>query len=175
MGVWSDYCIICGGPYKNEGMNENDEDVVYEDCEWLNFSYSITESEEVVETELVDCGYAEADGKKFSTCPVHWGDNIYEGTKSITCHRKCYHFLKNTLGYTLKYGDVIDLIAMGSGIGVIKDHQLYGDMERYSFGQDFDSDGFLNDKWLLKDPFDNEKNGRRILKIWEPIVSKQNC
>ena len=45
MGVWSDYCLICGGPFRNTYDNEDGEKINDPKFEWLNYSYLITHDE----------------------------------------------------------------------------------------------------------------------------------
>lgn len=83
---------------------------------------------------------------------------------AISCHRKCYDLLKNSLDYELKFGDVKN--ELDEKIGVFKDHYFYQDLPHNSFEQEFIIDENFTDMWLLEDPFLNEKNKNRIIEIW---------
>src|SRR5438309_1970479 len=154
MGVWSDYCLICGGPYTNEDLD----DIIYDDCEWLLYSYTISKREELFETELVDCGVSSCNDNKFIVCPFLSGD-FEDHEEAIACHRNCYQLLKDELNYSLKFSDVHNLL--DESICVLKNHKLYGKMEEYSFGQEFEAYCFIENKWLLENPLVNDDNKKR--------------
>jgi hypothetical protein len=169
MGVWSDYCLICGGPYRNSFYTDSDQ-IDYPDLTWLLLSYCITDQNKKFKTGIVDCGEAQNnDGKEFSTCPLHWEEESFDRTKAISCHRNCYMLLKKKFHYELKFSDVYNLL--DEYIGVLKCKTIYGKMNKYSFGQEFDSDCVIKNKWLLTDPLLDHDNKRRILNIWEPFVT----
>ena len=180
MGVWADYCIICGGPYSNRAYKYNKESAEYDgmeveikECIWLTKSYTIDHKERKHSTNQVDCGvpYVGNTSTTFSTCPLLWIER--EGIiPAIACHRQCYKLLVSKLDYKLKFGDVKCLL--DDLIGVLKEKEKYGLMYAYSFDQEFDSSSFFIDKWLLEDPNENKENSKRILKIWEPLVQRIN-
>lgn len=101
--------------------------------------------------------------------------NHWDTTKkpiAIVCHRKCYRLLERECNYKLKFDDLTDFIDFTGIHAILKNTKLYGVMQKYSFGQDFEMQECLkNDKWLMDDPLVNKKNGERILKTWRPIIN----
>jgi hypothetical protein len=98
MGIWDDYCLVCAGPFRNTGLDENDNDVTYVECEWLTKSYTIDEDENIHKTGLVDCGvphigFGETD---LCVCNTVWHDKS-RGKPAVSCHRICYKLLKKEL------------------------------------------------------------------------------
>lgn len=181
MGVWSDYCLICGGPFRNTYDNEDGEEINDPKFEWLNYSYLITYDEKKIETRLVDCGKGyNNDGAEleYNVCPFLWDtkDNKRKKKKKLTdvraicCHRTCHNLLNQKLGYDLKFSDVFDKLC--AGISVLKDTTLYGKMTEYSFGQDFEEKAYTNESWLLEDPFYNKENEKRIMDAWKSFLNK---
>jgi len=169
MGCWSDYCLICGGPYRNEGYDDNGDSVEYDDCEWLVKSYTITKDNKLHRTGVVDCGMSESDGNEFCVCKMLWED-YSEEAQAIACHRSCYKLLKKEFAYKLKFEDVYDMI--DEYLCVLNDKSVYGEINEYSFGQEFESAAFVKDRWLLQDPLIDTINRKRIFNIWKPLIKK---
>lgn len=169
MGVWSDYCLICGGPYRNEAIDDDDNEIIHEECDWLTKSYTITEKNKKYPTDMIDCGESKYQNKKFSVCPLNWDDKDKEEIIAIGCHRDCYKLLKEEFNYQLKFSDVHD--KLHEYLCVLSDTTIYGKMDEYAFGQEFENNAFVENKWLLENPFKNKKNKNRILKIWKPLIN----
>jgi hypothetical protein len=176
MGVWSDYCLVCGGPFRNTCWDEDgDDEIDYPELAWLCQSYTIDQDEGLHKTGLIDCGTPHLDNgsteTNFHTCPMNWEDGD-DFKPAVACHRICYKLIKKELGYRIKFSDVKDLL--DDLLCVFADKKSYGRMHKYSFGQEFESEAFTKDKWLLTDPTTNEKNKARIIKTWASFVDGLN-
>jgi hypothetical protein len=174
MGVWCDYCLVCGGPFKNYVWDDDEDDeITYSECAWLCESYTIDEDEGLHKTGLVDCGtpHIGHEETNFHTCPQNWTD--WDSIKpAVACHRVCFKLIKKELGYRIKFADVKELL--DDLLCVLADKKSYGKMHRYSFGQEFESKAFAKDLWLLTNPMTNDKNKARIIKTWTPVVEQFN-
>lgn len=176
MGCWSDYCLICGASFRNYYDWDTNKKIGLDmDLDWLNYSYSITKSGKLIETKLVDCGESfDTVGNKYWTCPLHWEEErpeINPDNMVIACHRNCYKLLQNMFDYEIKFEHVEKLL--DEYIGVFADKKFYGmPMIKYSFGQTFNIEGFVFDKWLFEDPLIDNFNKKRIINMWKPFIKK---
>lgn len=184
MGSWSDYCIICGAPFDAQYEIERDSDdddsgsddfieINHKWLKWLEKIYVISNDDTKIRPEYIDSGEAfDADNNELdiNTCPLHWNHESWADKKpSVACHRNCYKLLKSEFDYKLKFVDVVNLLSDGNA--TIKNYNLYGKMADYSFDQDFNTEIFgTDDEWLLKDPTKNNKNKKRILKMWSKLI-----
>jgi hypothetical protein len=170
MGVWSNYCIICGGPFRNEFTNDDGQNVKMEDdSEWLINSFTITKEEKKLDSGLVDCGVSKCANGEYCVSRGLWKD-IDDNKKAICCHQDCYSLLEKEINYKLKFNDVDGMLDYWTG--ALLERKLYGKMTEYSFGQEFEWMAVLDDGWLLESPLKNKKNKGRILKIWRIMANQ---
>ena len=186
MGIWDEYCLVCGGPLKNDLIkgeilydtsdNEYIVPKTMAEYNWLNKLYLISRSGVKIPAEASQyesSGYFVVNGLIFTVTPLNWHQNPYlKNGKGfdygIVCHRACYNLLSQELHYGLIFGDVCRLLNENNCL--LNPVSKYGKMAEY-IGQIFDIfKADVENNWLLSNPISNTENSERILKIWTPLV-----
>lgn len=199
MGVYDDYCLICGGPIrkpddeftilskqeekkyiKNNKLiidtkffkrESNNREIKYTPStikylKWVEKILVIT-NDGVFNTELSEDGIYNTDEKIYSSVKdLVKNKKLFNYDAGAVCHKLCYNIIKKQLGKSIKYKDIENIIDNNSSI--LKNKNIYGDMEKYISSQFFNYFTCLvEDPWLLD--IKNTKNTKRILEIWKKI------
>jgi len=187
MGIWDVYCVICGGPTRNDfkkgtylssPKGEMTVQKTITKYNWLDKLVLISSTEEVINTtsgDYNDSGEFELD-INYVVAPLNWpsGDDFddtdTDEREAVLCHKACYNYLKAKLGYTLKFSDICRLLSTSDNF--FKNKSGYGLNKKY-FSQFYDYYGAYNENsWLLEEPTKNKENGDRILDMWKPLAKK---
>lgn len=179
MGVWDQYCLICGVTASSMQYIYRSDEIVRAQCEsknykWLKNILIITNMEKIIETSSENYnnygGYTV--GKTtYNVSPVGWHlvsepSEILNDKYGIACHKNCYSLLKDKLNYKLRFGDVCKFLDPITGI--LKS----GYIAKY-IRQDFPVIEVLGElPWIMENPLSNRKNSARICKIWKPLIKK---
>ena len=127
MGVFCNFCVICGGPFDNSFMiNWDDDDngrfeefeknlvktgnikiedncgkyATLENSEWMNNILIVTLDGKILETDNADCGISTYKKDKYIITPMNWEKDVTKN--GICCHKSCYNLLKTKFSYELK-------------------------------------------------------------------------
>lgn len=182
MGIWDEYCLICGGPLWNnfiKGKDMYDEhtglshSIIKKDYNWLNDLYLILSSGLIISTTVdnhYESGEFKIKGKKYVITPLNYHNSNAGDDYGIVCHRDCYKLLSDKLNYELRFNNICRLLDTGNSL--IKNKSGYGVMVKYQ-SQFFNYyDAHTQNAWLLESPLKNKKNMERILKMWGKIVNR---
>jgi hypothetical protein len=180
MGVWDEFCAVCGGPsvfYSYESFAEkavNLEIAVdlkaleqfVSDGAWTRKWVGVVSDESLAQLgHYTGYGSFDAtDGKgEFYLSTNVTPKDVRKGARyGVGAHEACVKVLQTELGYTLRFADLrMRTLNRVEGIE-------YGDIARYH-DQDFDSLGMLRDglAWMLHDPTQHERNRARIVAMWK--------
>jgi hypothetical protein len=182
MGNWDEYCIICGGPIENQFEKDNilesyKNNVNYKvkktikEYKWLSKLYLITNENKIIKTtddNYTGNGSFMINGKEYIITSINFFEKK-NTLRGICCHVDCYKLLQQEFDYKLNYHDVYSMLR--KTYNLLKKH--YGIVEKYT-GHQFYShiEVHLHDKYLLESPLKNEKNAKRIIKYWKPLIIK---
>lgn len=183
MGYWEEYCLICGGPLKNnfakgkeiyDSETDTSSTIIIKEYDWLNYLYFIQSNGDILKTDgsaYTDNGEIVINKKAYVITPIHYHSKFKNAAGyGVICHQDCYDLLKTKLKYNLQFGDVCRLL--GEYNCLLKQKSKYGAMEKYVW-QDFDYlRAHEENSYLLESPLINKKNQQRVLKIWTPLVKK---
>lgn len=180
MGVWDEFCAVCGGPpvfYPYDRLAEKARDLelkvdfgalekLAKDGEWTRSWVGIGSDGSVVPLgAYTGYGSFEApDGKgEFKLSTNVTPKEVRSGARhGVGAHAACVGVLRDALGYALRYADLrMRRYNLVEGIE-------YGDIANYH-DQDFDTLGTLENgvEWMLHDPSTSERNRKRIVAMWE--------
>ena len=201
MGVHSNFCIICAGPYmvdyysENFGSNtmfawgnyakhlnkENDTNDDNQQYNWLELTFCITQDNIIMPSGIIHDGNIEH-GKcdnvvcdEFDICdgPLHSLSTFpFMWDDDSTKTITCHRSCYNLLSTKLDYKlKFTDMEKLINDYGWL-DEKLYGPMNKYSMDQFFDPKCFTKDSWLVEDPMSNERNSKRILDMWKLVIEE---
>lgn len=183
MGIWDEYCLICGGPIRNDfdGVQEiysDESDTDYKakikEYDWLNKLFLILSNNKIMKAnnkQYNSYGEIVINRKVYTITPFNYHqDWKYVDGYGVVCHQDCYNLLEKSLKYELLFSDVCQLLAEGNSL--LKQQSKYAPMNKY-ISQIFkfyyaDRDN----EWILESPLENSDNKKRILNIWKPLVIK---
>jgi len=196
MGVWSNFCIVCGGPYRNEFEINDDYNKMFNKFQkkypsilkhddgtwnlelnadnWVENIYIVTLNGKLINVTNVDCGEATYNNKIYIATPCNWEDN--DKLNGISCHCDCYKFLQDSFSYNLLPTKDCKLKNINLDIDDMTacfDSELYAPMDIFSFGQEFEctSNKLIKYMWLFESPLKHGKNRDRLVKMWEQILN----
>ena len=186
MGVWDEYCVICGGPLRNfftKGREMYSEDTnnffiipkTITKYNWLNKLYIITSVEENIKAlgeQYTEYGEFKVKNNLYIITPMNWHNDSFKNIKGYgtVCHRDCYELLIKELDYFLSFSNICRLLKGENNLL----RKRYGAMDKY-IGQDYDYySANKENSWLLESPLKNIRNKDRILNIWKPLVDRFN-
>lgn len=188
MGVWEEYCCVCGGPSKIYRLSELAEDMrdpadikklqvtLHNAKPWVTKWIGIDSSEKMYKLGAYDMyGGFQLSGKAvFNLATNYENENVQPGAAyGIACHTACKKLLKDKLDYKICYGDVWHRLGGKLAESPSLLPGTYGGIREYQ-GQDFDwcRLAINGDAWMVADPNKDSRNAARILKIWRPVVKQ---
>ncbi len=164
MGVWEEYCCVCGGPSKTPNLSALAEDIhdarfvkkiqvaLNNAKPWVTKWIGIDSSEKVYKLGAYDMyGGFKLSGKAiFNLATNYENENVQPGAAyGIACHTACRKLLQNELGYKICFKDVWHKIGGQSAESPSLLPGTYAGIQQYQ-GQDFDwcRLAFNGDAWL---------------------------
>lgn len=89
----------------------------------------------------------------------------------IVMHKKCFELLISSYDYSLKLTDMKDYVTGRDQFHFYLKYVSEDPFDRY-YAEEFDYVRFVNDGllWLLEEPTERNKNGKRIIKKWKEII-----
>lgn len=185
MGMWDEFCTICGGPtyVLFDDMDEGESEPLPRpapdpaDYTWLESFIGITSKEEVIHLAPYG-GYGSFDIAQPDTSPYSYfaigrnNEDVVdkEAARGYACHVTCYNLLQQELNYTLKHADVQPLL-IDPNDGDYDYNSFswcdYGGLAEYG-GQSLGDVQLVKDRklWMIEDPSRDAQNRERILKLW---------
>ncbi len=180
MGVWDEFCAICGGPpvfssYDVLAQKALDLEIKVDanalkklavDGAWTREWVGMASDGSEGPVGSYSCyGSFDAVGgeKEFFLSTNVTPKDIRKGVRyGVAAHKACVSVLRSELGYSLRFADVtMKRYNLVEGID-------YSAISKYH-DQDFDSLGMLRDgvAWMLIDPTKDERNRKRIVSMWQ--------
>lgn len=164
MGVWDEYCLICGAPNYSDVKKYN----------WMDKHYFITNDNKILKTSSSDYtgSYYNINNKHYELISLTWHDKLNQYGYGIMCHQNCYKLLNDKLKYTLKFGDVCRILSKTNNL--LKSKSKYGKISKYQ-DQFFNWNKVVeNIEYVLIDPLKNKENAKRIIELWQPLINSFN-
>jgi hypothetical protein len=176
MGIWEEYCTVCGGP---TWIDRNAYPTNTSQTKWLADLIGVerTEQPTTVLHHLVSySGYgdfATQEGKTFQSKTNHATGNAGNlDPMGIICHRECMKLLQCTPVTKNILDNLFNNVAYA---GLVKGcKKRYAGIEKYH-SQSFDIETMAKDNntWMIQDPSRTQsRNRKRILAVWYDIVRK---
>lgn len=179
MGVWDEYCVICGGPLRNDyikgeilhDFGDNDEieievDETNHKYDWLGKLYIITSEEHIVSanhSQYDQSGSFDIGNTNYVIARPLWHSAIkYGDGYGYVCHKDCYHFIDNHFRHKLQFGDLCRSEYKYSKYGLMKKY-MRQDFRFFTVNRD--------NPWLIESPLYNNMNASRIISIWTKLIS----
>ena len=166
MGVWEEFCTVCGGP------TWVDEELVSKYGTWLCQQVGISQNNEIVRLQLASYDgygtYVTVDGMPFDSKTNVALHNRHGNLHGIVCHENCLKLVKAETGFDMSYNNLYRRVGP-SGI-LNQCTKRYADMKKYQ-KQMFEIDAMEKDgnEWLLKDPQRPDMNRYRIVAMWQGL------
>lgn len=173
MGMWEEYCTICGGP------TWIDMDVYPAQTRWLVDLVGVDHTEpnhRRVHHLVSYSGYGDfttREGRTFQGKTNHANGNVGNlDPTGFICHRACMRLLERC---ATTRGIIDKLFNNVTHAGLIKGcKKRYAGIEKYH-SQTFDMESMVKDNntWMLEDPSHKQsRNRKRILTVWHDIINK---
>ncbi|MBI2502155.1 MAG: hypothetical protein HYW07_02845 [Candidatus Latescibacteria bacterium] len=189
MGVWHEFCLVCGGPPYGEtyrdlvwwadglkNLDATEQDALRQlakETRWTKYWVGVSSAEEQVRLgRYTEYGSFETrDGRgEFHLRTNFDNDNVPEGERyGIAAHRACATLLENELGYSLRFADLFDRLE--GEFGNLLEEIDYGDIATYHM-QNFELFEMWEDglAWMVRNPLEDSRSRRRVLGMWRPFV-----
>jgi len=173
MGLWEEYCVICGAPMSLIGL-ENTLVPLHRKYTWLQKFMGINKDNKKIPLEGYDYGPHLFDKNHNKFVITSWDWDFYAKNKvldyGIAVHKDCYKLLKKEFNYDIKFTDVYDFLNKKAKKTNFK---FYKSMTKH-MGQFFNDDQPFpkSSYYLLESPLKNEKNKKRILGLWRTKVNQ---
>lgn len=180
MGIWDEYCLICGGPIINyfDGntvmYDDNDNEIICNKKEynWLNNLILILSNEQIIKLtgkHYADSGKFVLNNKLYIVTPINYHSKwINHDGYGVICHQDCYKLIEYNLHHKILFSNIAKLLHTGNCL--LKNISKYKPMDKY-ISQLFDYyHADQQNKWLLDNPLKNNENKKRILNIWKPLI-----
>lgn len=177
MGVWEEYCLICGGPLTNKFIlikYTEEEDIqttiTKKEYNWMNQLFLLTSDNQIIKTmgnKYDSYGGFKLGPKSYAVSPHRYVESDNYG---VVCHQDCYHLIQKKLKHDMLFVNVCRLLDKYNSI--LKPKSKYKPMDK--FIQQFYEYNLIikNHEWLLESPLVNKQNEQRILKIWTLLVDR---
>lgn len=172
MGIWEEYCLICGGPLNDEFTIEIDDkqkQVTKKEYKWMYQLFILTNDNKIIKANYGDyelSGSFEIGSKEYHTTPINYQETNY----GVVCHRDCYHLILKKLKHDIIFANVCRLLDKYNSI--LKPKSKYKPMDKF-MQQFYEYDLIVkNHSWLLESPLVNKQNEERVLKIWTPLITR---
>jgi hypothetical protein len=185
MGVWDEYCFVCGGPLRNpftKGKSVYDVDKKHHDVlehsvthtitkyKWLDKLIVINSEEKIYKVDgstYGNYGVFELDNVNLSVTPANWHECDYD--YGVVCHVDCHKVINKVFGYKIMFANVCRLLRPFNSL--LKTN--YREMQKYSGEQDFNAyDCHTHYGWMLESPLKNKRNCDRIVLIWGNLIER---
>lgn len=182
MGIWDEYCVICGGPLMNmykkgrkiyDPTTDSEIQIIRSGCDWLEKVMMITSDNQTIRnckwnsmsSDIVNCGQ-----KKYVITPVNYHARLYDQDGyGVVCHNDCYELIETKLKHKLVFANVCRMLDKLNCL--LKKKSAYGKITKY-YSQFFDYyTANKENSWLLQSPLSNKENRERILKSWTKLVA----
>lgn len=179
MGVWDEFCAVCGGPsvfHPADRLEETAQSLELKidpkalkalassgawTNKWVGLGADGSEAELGPYTGYGSFSAADG-GKEFFLSTNVKPKDIRSGVRyGVGAHVACYNVLRKSLGYSLRFADVkMKRYNLVEGID-------YSDIAKYH-DQDFNCLGMVEDgaQWMLNDPTKDTRNQERIVAKW---------
>jgi hypothetical protein len=180
MGVWDEFCAVCGGPsvfYSYDRIAEKARDLELKIDDkalqalarngvwtrsWVGLAADGSEAPLGAYSGYGSFDAADGKGEFYLSTNVTPKD-IRKGARyGVGAHVACVSVLRKSLGYSLRFADVtMRKYNLVDGVD-------YSDIAKYH-DQDFDCLTMIEDgvEWMLNDPTTDERNRKRIVDKWQ--------
>jgi len=175
MGIWEEYCLICGGPLNDEFTLYDEEtqeetQITKKEYKWMYQLFLLTNDNKIIKTTYNNyelSGEFEIGTTSYVVTPIHYGSTDNYG---VICHQDCYHLIHKKLKHEIVFANVCRMLDKYNN--TLKPKSKYKPMDKF-IQQFYEYDLITkNHSWLLESPLVNKQNQERILKIWTPLVTR---
>ena len=169
MGIWNEYCLICGGPIINTFFIDNDKGkstkITKKEYDWMNKLFLISNDNKLLQTtgNVYDSvGGFVIQSKYYIITPLNYHAGFDNDGYGLICHQDCYNLIKKKLNHELVFANVCRILSEGSS--TLKQLSKYKPMDKY-INQFFEYSSAINEyPWLLNSPLNDKINQEKASK-----------
>lgn len=166
MGIWEEYCTVCGGP------TWIDEELVLRYGTWLCEQIGISQNNEIIDLQVASYdrygAFVTSDGLPFCSKTNATCHNLNGELHGIICHKNCLNLVQSETGFDMSYNNLYKRVGPA---GILKQCiKRYTPMNKYQ-KQMFEIEAMEKDGngWLLTDPMSPGRNRYRIVAMWQGL------